>query len=58
MDDIRYRLNLGVGVYSGGTMEVGTKVSRRIREVLNDFKEDHGRVRRERIPRLYHKCFP
>lgn len=22
VDDIRYRLNLGVGVYSGGTMEV------------------------------------
>lgn len=36
MDDIRYRLNLGVGVYSGGTMEVD-KVDT-ICEVLNDFK--------------------
>ena len=36
VDDIRYRLNLGVGVYSGGTMEVD-KVDT-ICEVLNDFK--------------------
>ena len=36
VDDIRYRLNLGVGVYSGGTMEV-EKVDT-ICEVLNDFK--------------------
>lgn len=56
VDDIRYRLNLGVGVYSGGTMEVD-KVDT-ICEVLNDFKRSHGRVRCERIPRLYHKCFP
>ena len=36
VDDIRYRLNLGVGVYSGGTMEVD-KVDT-ICEVLGDFK--------------------
>ena len=40
VDDIRYRLNLGVGVYSGGTMEVD-KVDT-ICEVLNDFKKDHA----------------
>ncbi len=43
------------GIFSG-TMEVD-KVDT-ICEVLNDFKEDHGRVRCERLPRLYHKCFP
>ena len=41
VDDIRYRLNLGVGVYSGGTMEVD-KVDT-ICEVLNDFKDVYKR---------------
>ena len=36
VDDVRYRLNLGTGVYSGGTMEVD-KVDT-ICEVLVDFK--------------------
>ncbi len=50
VDDIRYRLNLGVGVYSAGSMEVD-KVDT-ICEVLNDF----SRIMAEYGVKEYRAC--